>query len=48
VQEIYKTTDDAFELRRSRIDMWERLTGKKSKLPREYPIDLIEQPKEYK
>jgi uncharacterized membrane protein YwaF len=48
VQEIYKTTDDAFELRRSRIDMWERLTGKKSKLLREYPIDSTKPQKEYR
>ena len=33
---FYETLDDHFELRKARIDMYERLTGKKSKCKREY------------
>jgi uncharacterized membrane protein YwaF len=48
LQMFYNMADDAFELRRSRIDIWERLTGKKSKLPLEYPADPIKTRKEKK
>jgi uncharacterized membrane protein YwaF len=48
LQMFYKMTDDAFELRRSRINIWERLTGKKSRAPLEYPTDPVKLRKEHK
>ena len=33
---IYEFLDDNFELRKAKIDMYEKITGKKSKAQRDY------------
>ena len=33
---IYAVNDDHFELRKARIELYEKITGKKSKSPRDY------------
>ena len=36
-QKLFAINDDRFELRKARIDLYEKITGKKSKSLREYP-----------
>ena len=36
-QKLFVMNDDHFELRKARIDLYEKITGKKSKAMREYP-----------
>ena len=42
VIKLYDYMDDHYELRKSRIDLYEKITGKKSKAPVDYPIDFVD------